>query len=1436
MTRPHAWPLVLLLVGIAGAGLAATNAGGLPPEAPDAARAGMIAGSVLDPDGKPLKDATVTCHPAENSSFWEYVPPIATTTTGPDGAFGLADLGPGDYVLLARSDGLADGFATCRVQRGQGLNKLTIHLEPAMDIMGRVADSAGKPVEGVRLHFVRELSEAYLHSRPITTGADGSFRFTYAPLEGVELSAQKDGCNEWSGYVAQAASRARKKPYSIVLIRQPVVTGLVMNAETREPVADATVYCMQSEEPVKADGNGRYRVTFPAPGEKQFAAVAPGLATPSLRKTIAYDDKIAELDLAMRPATPIKGLVVDRRSGRPIKGAAIEVGLRFPQGELDEPTDRTLHIPGHDEPIPIPEGRSIFEVLRGSISSPIRAVSDARGRFIIPLSFPRMAALHIVAQDYLEDSFDLTRADLSKELVIKLNEGGVISGRVLGPDGKPAAGLPVVCGIGYLAEERTTDAHGRFRFGGLYTTDFAQRHALAAVDRDKPRAAVATVDFRDRRVVKDVELKLFDGAYIAGTVTTQDGKGIPGRWINCERTEGDLFDFGELMNLSEAVMDFYYEMLDPVNGTGPDGAYTVGPLPPGTYTVTVGEHMRTTGGSRDKPPPKTTSTPPSRQVVLPPGRTVPDVNFVLTIEKRVTVTVSGKVVDNDGKPIPNARVERVPTADDGTFVLTGVEPGACRLDASASGFLRETVRVSAPADDVTITLRRAGVLTVNVLDATTGEPVEDYRILFCGPAAARGRYEPGWVPVTLHDDHPEGRCEIGGLLTGFYKVMVSHPHFAPAIVSDIQVEEGTQTTAPVIKLVAGTVLTLRITSAIDGRPLPRALVESFGEHYLRHKTAADGTVTFKALAAGSYTFSIQRTGYAEKEVTVTIAENEKEKTVEIVLDTGLIVHGRVVTGAQRHPVTGALVRMSRSGRYAEPFSARTDRNGAFSFEIVPPGQYVLTFEHPRFAREEITERFDEGSTPRLTIELTPGGSVTGSVVTRRGKPVPDLHVECRPSEHVDKPVTTDDQGRFRLVHLPPGRYEIGVQNTSGAWHHKLVKVLDGIETRAHFTLGGAAVGGVVTRNGKPLPAKEYVFVKTKPTSTCWARTVSAGTMLDERGRYRFDDLPPGTYLWRTRTDAPGGGSDFIEREFRIATADLTLDVELNDERVSGVVLTDKGIPIANARVWLKPDPAAADVMEAAISVAGLGSGLIQVRHNGEFALCGVRPGRHLLYVTAPACSPQILEIEKRPGRPLSDLVIRLLRQPRAWNATLAGRVRTADGRPLDRIALFVFDEKGRRRNWDDHLVEVENNQYSIDLAPGRRRILARAEGYAPISTTLTVPQGKRVDLDLDFTAGHTITVTVTDTSGKPIEDAFVLLDPGRDPWLATTLTLPDLLFGQTIGRIRGTGPDGSMTLTNIPDGDYTLRVRASGYDDGALKGRIAGKDETAGVVLKRPSN
>jgi hypothetical protein len=164
-------------------------------------------------------------------------------------------------------------------------------------------------------------------------------------------------------------------------------------------------------------------------------------------KTLRGDDAaIGGIELVLQPAIELRGELRDAETNQPVAGAWVWPSIF---GSVDKP-----------------------QAWLTSPMLPWRATTDAKGQFVLR-DLPPDMAMKLIAGGPEHARTWIDVADASQPVRGQLPRGGRIRGRVLLPDGKPAARAAVLAagrGAGY--GDARTDDEGRFELQGLAPDEY----------------------------------------------------------------------------------------------------------------------------------------------------------------------------------------------------------------------------------------------------------------------------------------------------------------------------------------------------------------------------------------------------------------------------------------------------------------------------------------------------------------------------------------------------------------------------------------------------------------------------------------------------------------------------------------------------------------------------------------------------------------------------------------------------------------------------------------------------------------------------------------------------------------------------------------------------------------------------------------------------
>lgn len=253
----------------------------------------------------------------------------------------------------------------------------------------------------------------------------------------------------------------------------------------------------------------------------------------------------------------------------------------------------------------------------------------------------------------------------------------------------------------------------------------------------------------------------------------------------------------------------------------------------------------------------------------------------------------------------------------------------------------------------------------------------------------------------------------------------------------------------------------------------------------------------------------------------------------------------------------------------------------------------------------------------------------------------------------------------------------------------------------------------------------------------------------------------------------------------LASGDGTLDVDMNPgERIAGRVETTVGDGIDRAHVRI--DPAEPDsALAALLAIEGAEA---ETRADGSFECPGLLPGRAHVSARVPGFADDLADVEL----PTTSSVTLVLRS----GSTMSGLVVDAATRePIAGASIAVFLRAAATVSPDvlaraTTAADGSFGPLSVPIRPHRTTVVAKAEGYAPLTAILdpaTAGEGTRLTLELPRPARAT--GTTKDENGKPIGGVRIELFDKQ------TLGALGTWFSDADGNLVVDGLDASRNLT-----------------------------------------
>jgi len=337
------------------------------------------------------------------------------------------------------------------------------------------------------------------------------------------------------------------------------------------------------------------------------------------------------------------------------------------------------------------------------------------------------------------------------------------------------------------------------------------------------------------------------------------------------------------------------------------------------------------------------------------------------------LSIRGRVVAAGGAPIEGATIEAygfvsiqnarggATTKADGSFELVDLVEGPYQIRARAPGWSEvREPRVDAGEQNLLLELQPLGEITGRVLRARDEQPVTTFRVAVRRVTAGTDHYGPPVLPKDVANAR-DGTFSLTGVPEGLYVVQVDAEGFAPAVSNSFEARLGQVTAGIEVRLSTGGSIAGRVVNAMTGEPIAGARVATQDNGFIDNPLAQ---------------------------------------------------------------MFGSMMARRTTAR-----TAVSDADGRFALTQLMAGDYQIRIEHNDFTTsivkdlrvEDSEETFDYGDFP-----MREGGSIEGIVYDENGAPMNGASVNLSNAEAPGLTYTarTDEEGRYSIEHVSPGRYTI----------------------------------------------------------------------------------------------------------------------------------------------------------------------------------------------------------------------------------------------------------------------------------------------------------------------------------------------------------------------------------------------------------------------------
>ena len=298
---------------------------------------------------------------------------------------------------------------------------------------------------------------------------------------------------------------------------------------------------------------------------------------------------------------------------------------------------------------------------------------------------------------------------------------------------------------------------------------------------------------------------------------------------------------------------------------------------------------------------------------------------------------------------------------------------------------------------------------------------------------------------------------------------------------------------------------------------------------------------------------------------------------------------------------------------AEGRNVMTTADGYFVFRDLPAGRFSVAVRALGYVNNDypmkVVEITDAGKPTPVTLRLWRHAAVGGRVVDDHGEPVVGMHVEALRRAVTGTGVTltrsgtgiTDDRGVYRIAHLAPGDYAVGVLSTTTTLPVTVAGAMDPSPANRESYL---AMSSELSRAG---------LFRTYGCPTCWASSsdgIRIGEFVLQRLGPTLPLAPGGQPLSFSNALYPGTSNPTEATVITLVSGETRtgLDVPIRfvpGVRISGVVTGPDG-PLSHQLVQLVPPGINLDPFDP----SGVSTAMTDTQ--GFFTMLAVTPGEYAL--------------------------------------------------------------------------------------------------------------------------------------------------------------------------------------------------------------------------------
>jgi len=417
------------------------------------------------------------------------------------------------------------------------------------------------------------------------------------------------------------------------------------------------------------------------------------------------------------------------------------------------------------------------------------------------------------------------------------------------------------------------------------------------------------------------------------------------------------------------------------------------------------------------------------------------------IRRQKSGFTQGSPEDQRGEDLALGRLIETQSDESGNFSFRNIAEGIWILRADLEGFASSEVRPIACYENKSL---EDQVVIMDEEHHIAGRAVNENDEPIADALVNVSRVQPRPILTANTRTLEDGSFDVRGLAAGVYGLSVQAEGYTNGHAGRVQA--NTETLVVVMQQKAG--VAGRVTRP-SGKPVTKFSLEVMrtrsgtkqygmtGAHY--EFDSPDGTYTIPSLDPGTFILLARAPGLAATYSPSFRIDREEVAGIDIPMQAGGILIGRVLDGSTQKPVQGVLI--SLHGDEYDPdeidslfgaslgdpnnipqLTATTDKDGVFRLENSFPGTVQILISHKKYLSGLVATTVIENTENDLgPIQIYHGGSIFGIAKDSSGAMLTGGSINLSRKDggtFFHKRATVDARGRFRFDGLKAGSYEL----------------------------------------------------------------------------------------------------------------------------------------------------------------------------------------------------------------------------------------------------------------------------------------------------------------------------------------------------------------------------------------------------------------------------